>query len=116
MSIENTFEEIFYYYRSDPSIRDMFRDLDLLLMVKFADTKQKYFVTIKQDQSIFLNPAPEKKPDIKVRVSSEQLLKDLVNGALPVPEQFKKGKIMITKGLMKIIKIYRKYIGDPEKL
>ena len=114
MSIENAFEQIFDYYRADPSISAMFKDLDLLVAAKFADTKQKYYITIKQDQEIFLNSTlPDNKPDIKVRISSEQLLVDLINGDLPVPEQFKKGKIMITKGLMKIIKIYRKYVGEP---
>lgn len=114
MSIENVFEQIFEYYRSDPSIRAMFKGLDLVIVTKFADTKRKCFVTIQHDESIFLNPAPlVVKPDIKIRISTEQLLVDLVAGKLPVPEQFKKAKIMITKGLMKIIKIYRKYVGEP---
>ena len=113
-SIENTFEELFEYYRSDPSVRAMFINLNLLISVKFGDTKRKHFVKIQQDQSIFLEPnTSTEKPDIKVRVKSEQLLIDLVDGNLPVPEQFKKGRIMITKGLVKIIKIYRKYIGEP---
>ena len=113
-SIEDTFEEIFDYYRSDSSIRAMFEDLDLKISVKFADTNRKYFISVQKDEAINLVPEfLQNKPDIKIRVSSEQLLKDLMQGNLPIPDQFKKGKIIITKGLVKIAKIYRKYIGEP---
>ncbi len=112
--IEDTFEELFEYYRSDSSIRAMFRDLDLTISVKFGDTKRKYFIKIDQDRSIFLeSETPNLKPDIKIRISTEKLLKDLVDGAIPISEQFKKGKILITKGFVKIAKIYRKYVGEP---
>jgi hypothetical protein len=94
----------------------MFRDLDLKISVKFGDSKRKYFVKIDQDRSIQLEPeSANYKPDIKIRIITEKLLADLVDGNLPVPVQFKKGKILITKGFVKIAKIYRKYVGDPEK-
>ena len=113
-NLENTFEQLFDYYRTDSSVRQMFTDLKIAVIVKFRDTKRKVLVIIDHDQSISLNPDVESiKPDIKVKVQSEQLLIDLVDGKLPYKEQFKKGRIMITKGLMKIIKIYRKYVGEP---
>lgn len=114
MSIENIFEKLFDFYRSDSSVRSMFEDLDILVTVKFLDTNKKYSITIHQDQEIFLHQYEQQnKPDIKVRVKSKQLFIDLVEGKLPIQKQFTTGKIMITKGLMKIIKIYRKYVGEP---
>jgi hypothetical protein len=116
-NLENTFEELFEYYRTDPSVRQMFKDLNISVIVKFKDTKRKFLVIIDQDRSIALKPDIDSIiPDIKVRVKSEQLLIDLVDGKLPVQEQFTKGRIMITKGLLKIIKIYRKYVGEPKSI
>ncbi len=113
MSIEDTFEQLFDYYRSDSSVRAMFKDQNLNISVKFGDTKRKFTVKIQQDKSIILEPDSSlDKPDIKIRIKSEHLLTELVNGELPVPAQFAKGRIMITKGFVKIAKIYRKYVKE----
>lgn len=111
MSIENAFEEIFGYYRSDPNIRAMFEGQILTIAVKFVDTKQIYRVNIHQDQTISLesNLSP-KKPDIQVKIRSEQILLDLLNGDLPIGETFAKGKVVISKGFVKIARLYRKYV------
>jgi len=111
MSIEDAFEQIFHYYRSDENIRAIFAGESLSIVLKFLDTKRTFNINIHEDQEILLDSnTPLKKPDVLVRIRSEQILLDLINGEIPVAEPFAKGKIIIVKGFTKIARLYRKYV------
>jgi len=108
-NIDDAFENVFNYYRSDPTIRAMFKEENLAIAVKFGDTKRVYTVNVRQDQEIFLdrNP-PMNKPDIRIKIKSEQVLLDLVNEDLLLTKAFAKMQIRIAKGVIKIAKLARK--------
>jgi putative sterol carrier protein len=113
MNVEPLFEEIFIYYRADPTIQAMFEDQKLIIGIKFRDTKESYYIEIDQNKSIsLLQSKSTSKPDVRISIQSKSLLSDLLDGKIPLKKQFLNGKIRITKGLVKISKIYRKYVKN----
>ncbi|MBN2156878.1 MAG: hypothetical protein JW776_12620 [Candidatus Lokiarchaeota archaeon] len=110
MNVADGFEQIFEYYRLDPNIQKMIEDHSLLIAIKFTDTKSLYMVSIDHERILLETNSLSKKPDIRVRIKSEQVFLDLMNGKIPIREPFVKGKIIIVKGFGKIVKLYRKYV------
>ena len=102
-------EKILNFYRIDERIQTYFGDKDLLIQVKFLDTKRTYSVKIQQGHDISLDPNPSiEKTDIGIKIRTEQVLFDVMNKDVTFADVILARNMTIGRGRFKFLRLARK--------
>ena len=108
-SIESGMQKLIDYYHSNQNVQLIFQNENLIARFEFVDTNRQFLIKILRNRDISLLPyTGMEKPDIRIRIKTEQDLLDVINKNLFINDAITERRIVIKKGFLKLARLARK--------